>query len=690
MQPGHVTRPRCGPFAAPVGATGAMHPRLVGQHAGGVAALALASHGRTLVTCGADRRVCVYTTGEDGGGGGAAGGVDAVASVLVAAWDSPTEPAALAVHQNAAAREPGGSASGASLLCVCAGAAGALSVGRVDTSGAGTPAVEALSARDAVSSPAHAPHTLLLSAAGTELYTAAEQCPDVTCHRLAGSKAEAVSHFWSGHTAGVTALALAAADSVLISASLDGTARCWGTATGACFALLSCQGAAAAPLRVLACDGDVILTAGDDFVLRVWTCPPSTEGGASTGDGYLVRELRGHAGPITRLAVAAGGSARAFTSDALGEVRGWQHNGELGGPVVFSSSCPPTDGGGSHAITALACSPQDSRWPVLFGAWRSGGITCWDAATGAVLAHLSWHTRPVTCLALSPQHSGVLYSGADDGHVAAWTFADVAAAAVGTSAAAGRAWERGCTDGLSTAMATLLRDLELELPSASDVTGLEEAASAGAAALHARAVSLMEAAETYATLSPTAMESLRSLLRMTQGISLSGDSDEEEGSPMEGEGSIRDRLGFSHGNARRASSSTGGEPHSPGPALTVDENGSDGDPGSARQSRWLAEGAYLGCGALLPPSSPPESPVRGQAQGEQTSVSTAVSDLADTMAALWAGLPATPVDAALQSLPSTPLAARFQAQLRGSAQIDELQVRQLLGSPTGVDDLQSL
>jgi WD40 repeat protein len=599
-----------------------MHPRLVGQHAGGVAALALASQGRTLVTCGADRRVCVYTTGEDGGGGGAAGCVDAVASVLVAAWDSPTEPVSLAVHQSEAARERG-LVSGDSLLCVCAGAAGALSVGRVDTSGAGTPEVEALPAGQDGSAHAHAPHTLLLSAAGTELYMAAAQCPDVTVYRLAGSGAkEAVSHFWRGHKAAVTALALAAADSVLISASLDGTARCWGTATGACFAVLtSCQAAPPAPLRVLACDGGTVLTGGDDSVLRVWSCPsPGGAGQVSTGEGCLVRELRGHAGPITCLAVAVGGSARAFTSDSMGEVRGWQHNGELGGPVVFGNSHLHT-GGESHGITALACSPQDSRWPVLFGAWQSGGITCWDAVTGAVLAQLGWHTRPVTCLALSPQHSGVLYSGSDDGHVAAWTFADVAAIAVGTPGAAGHAWERGCTDGLSIAMAALLRDLELELPSASDVTGLEEAASAGAAALHARAVSLMEAAETYATLSPTAMESLRSLLRMTQGISLSGDSDEEEGS-------IRNRFGFPSGDARRASSSAGGEPHSPGPALTVDENGSDGDPGSARQSRWLAEGAYLGCGTLLPPSSPPESPVKGQVQADQTSVSTAVSDLA--------------------------------------------------------------
>ena len=663
-----------------------MHPRLVGQHAGGVAALALGSQGSTLVTCGADRRVCVYTATGHQGGGVPVAGADAVASVLVAAWDSPTEPAALAVAHHAAARGPGGSGSDASLVCVCAGSDATLSVGRVDTSGAGTPALEALH------SPATGHPTLLLSAAGTELYTATEQCPDVACFRLeprqGGGKQDGVRHL-RGHSRGVTALALAAVDAVLISASLDGTARCWSTAAGACFAVLSCPVSAPAPLRVLACDGDAVLTGGDDAVLRVWTCPRPPPGDAaqvSTGDGHLVRELRGHAAPITCLAVAAGGGARAFTSDTAGTARGWQHNGELGGPVVFSD---PTEGG-RQPITALACSPQDSRWPVLFGAWRDGGITCWDAATGGVLAHLVWHTRPVTCLALSSQHSGVLYSGSADGHVAAWTFADVAAAAVSTSAAAGQAWDRGCTDGLSSAMATLLRDLELELPSASDVTELEQAASAGAAALHARAVALMQAAETYATLSPTAMESLRSLLRMTQGISLSGDSDEEDGSPLGADAKLP-RLGFAR-SAGRASSSAGGTPQSPGPALTV-EDGSDGDPGSARQSRWLEEGAYLGCGTLLPPASPPESPARQagqQEQGAQAAVSTAVSDLADTMAALWAGLPAAPVDAALHSLPSTPLAARFQAQLRGSAQIDELQVRQLLGSPTGVDDLQSL
>jgi WD40 repeat protein/serine/threonine protein kinase len=224
------------------------------------------------------------------------------------------------------------------------------------------------------------------------------------------------------HDLAVTGAAFHPDGKTFATASLDGTARLWETATGKPVGAVMRGGS---PLFALAFspDGRTLATAG----LLAGPTPNSARGGevrlwnAATGEktdaktllspGLFVRSLAW--GPDGR-SLAVGGylpSSAGLSLGAFPPTAG--ERGAVGGAAVV---CDLAGGkGGSpllHAddVRAVAFHPDGKR---LLTACRDGVVRFWDVRTGARLPMQLRHPHPVNALALS-RDGGVLVAGTGD------------------------------------------------------------------------------------------------------------------------------------------------------------------------------------------------------------------------------------------------------------------------------------
>jgi WD40 repeat protein len=129
---------------------------------------------------------------------------------------------------------------------------------------------------------------------------------------------------WKGHDKTVVGLAFARSGQVLVSVGGD-VLRAWQTATGT---PLAGWRLSASPKRLVMPADDLLITAGDDLLLRVWKlaipAEPSKNAAAAEPPALAPkRTLSGHGRQITELAVLPG-SPRQFLSGSVdGTVRLW-------------------------------------------------------------------------------------------------------------------------------------------------------------------------------------------------------------------------------------------------------------------------------------------------------------------------------------------------------------------------------
>ena len=200
----------------------------------------------------------------------------------------------------------------------------------------------------------------------------------------------------TGHTSGVSAVAIAPDGTWLATASDDGSVRIWDPATGQQRAALTGhtgdgERGGDRPGRHLARH-----RRGDDGSVRMWD--PAT--------GQQRAALTGHTDGVNVVAIAPDGTWLATAGDD-GTVRIWD-------PATGRQRAALT--GHTGAVSAVAIAP-DGTW--LATARRRRAVRIWDPATGRQRAALTGHTGSVSAVAIAPDGTW-LATGGDDGTVRIW------------------------------------------------------------------------------------------------------------------------------------------------------------------------------------------------------------------------------------------------------------------------------
>ncbi|MDW4497389.1 c-type cytochrome [Sulfitobacter sp. D35] len=188
-----------------------------------------------------------------------------------------------------------------------------------------------------------------------------------------------------GHGGPIKGIATAP-DGTVLTASFDNSVGLW--RDGEPFWL---EGHAAAVNAVVFAGGTRVVSAGDDFTLRLW----DTEAG--TG-----RVLGEHLGKIIRLVVSPDG-ARVASASWDGTARIWSLDGEDAELALE---------GHESAVNDVAFSPDGTR---VYTASADGTIRVWDSTTGAAEGQLVRHGFGVNALVLAPDESWIAYGAVDGG-----------------------------------------------------------------------------------------------------------------------------------------------------------------------------------------------------------------------------------------------------------------------------------
>ena len=187
---------------------------------------------------------------------------------------------------------------------------------------------------------------------------------------------------WKGHDQPVMGLAFVRNGEVLVSVAKDGVVRAWQTTTGTALAgwRLSIL-----PQRIVVPADDLLVTAGDDPVLRVWKLaipaePPKDGVPAELPSLEPARAIAGHGRPIEALAVLPG-QARQFLSGSVdGTVRLW--NAEDGSQVNVWIH--------GDAVSSIGVQPDGGRF-VSVGVDRAAKV--WNVSASAPVATLQGDYR---------------------------------------------------------------------------------------------------------------------------------------------------------------------------------------------------------------------------------------------------------------------------------------------------------
>ncbi|SCL28095.1 toxin glutamine deamidase domain-containing protein [Micromonospora inyonensis] len=241
-----------------------------------------------------------------------------------------------------------------------------------------------------------------------------------------------------GHTGGAVALASwqAGSDWRVASASDDGSVRVWDAVTGE--ELLTLEGHTGGVGALTSLQGEsgrrVVVSAGDDQTVRLWSLPDGAAGPAGLPDvpdgpvdagndaepviansGVELRTLEGHDGvvwAVTSWQGAAGPRVASASED--GTVRIWD---AARGERLWTLE------GHTNAVVAVTSWQAGSDWR-LASAGVDGTVRIWDAATGVGLWTLAGHTGVVRAVTSWQAGSDWLLASASwDGTVRIWNVA---------------------------------------------------------------------------------------------------------------------------------------------------------------------------------------------------------------------------------------------------------------------------
>ncbi|MFC7527711.1 pentapeptide repeat-containing protein [Actinoplanes sp. GCM10030250] len=212
----------------------------------------------------------------------------------------------------------------------------------------------------------------------------------------------------------VNAVAVSSAVRLLAGGGEDGVVRIWDAANG--FPLRVLPGHTG-PVRAVAftADGRCLASAGDDDVIRIW----------DIATGRTVRELTGHSSRIRSLAYSPDGGHLAGGGEDE-KVRVWN---TATGRTVHTLT------GHSGGIRCVAYRPGGQH---LASAGEDESVRIWDTATGRTEHTLIRHTGTIHAIAWAPTGDRIA-SASDDRQIYLW---DVAAEATVQTMAGHRGWVR--------------------------------------------------------------------------------------------------------------------------------------------------------------------------------------------------------------------------------------------------------
>jgi len=199
----------------------------------------------------------------------------------------------------------------------------------------------------------------------------------------------------TGHNGPVNDAAFSPDGKRIVTASDDGTARVWEAATGHAQATLAWPNV---ELRkaVFSPDGNRVLTTGSDSSVRVW----------DAGTGALQTTLSGHTRVVYSAAFSPDGT-RIVTASDDGTARVWDAEKGLARAVLK---------GHTGVVCSALFSPDGGR--VVTASWDETARV-WDAESGRVLATLSGHSGAVYDARFS--HDGKrIVTASDDGTARVW------------------------------------------------------------------------------------------------------------------------------------------------------------------------------------------------------------------------------------------------------------------------------
>ncbi|KAJ1841856.1 hypothetical protein H4S02_004465 [Coemansia sp. RSA 2611] len=188
--------------------------------------------------------------------------------------------------------------------------------------------------------------------------------------------------------------------SSLLSAHLDGSVALWDVHTGQLrHELLRAHAGCVLDADWL--DNSTFATCGNDRTVRIWR------------DGEPIKTLSGHSADINSIRWHPAGKFLASASDD-GSVKVWSLAAEP--PLVH------TFAGHAQQVYLVKWLPRADK-AILASASFDGSVRVWDAHNGACMRVLAAHTKPVDCMAFSPD-GRYLVSGAFDKKVCVWSVKD--------------------------------------------------------------------------------------------------------------------------------------------------------------------------------------------------------------------------------------------------------------------------
>jgi WD40 repeat protein/serine/threonine protein kinase len=221
---------------------------------------------------------------------------------------------------------------------------------------------------------------------------------------LSGSILENVARVWdgvtgeqrltlSGHSRGVTSLAMNADGAYFVTGSYDSHVRVWDGATGGLVAVLEGHQARTGITSVAIDDAGLMVVSGShDKTLRIWNVPSSE----------TRKTLTGSRSPITSVALSGAGKVVAAGSED-GTVRVWEQPWDT--ERVLREGTWADDG-------SISLSRDGTR--LAWASARNDEVIVWETATGTEVARLTGTRSHVVAADLSDDGQRLLWTSAGD------------------------------------------------------------------------------------------------------------------------------------------------------------------------------------------------------------------------------------------------------------------------------------
>ena len=200
----------------------------------------------------------------------------------------------------------------------------------------------------------------------------------------------------TGHTSGVSSVAISPHGGTIVSGSEDNTIKVWRLSDGATLRTVSGRTTSCVLSVAISPDGNTIVSGSADGTIKVWRL----------ADGALLRTLIGHTDWVRSVAISPDGST-IVSGSVDNTIKVWW---------VADGALLRTLTGHTSDVYGVAISPDGST--IVSGSWDNT-IKVWPLSGGPALGTLFGHTNTVKSVAISPDGSTIV-SGSDDNTIRVW------------------------------------------------------------------------------------------------------------------------------------------------------------------------------------------------------------------------------------------------------------------------------